>query len=399
MGTKLTPVDEFTTDYVVPNPAEPVRAGGGIQTAIDAPSVNNSINGIITYTALQNNVTIRLIGGTNKTLGISVAGLEITIQLGTDLNGAVTTTANALVSAITANSLANALVTPVAKGNGTGFPLPVDYLRISAGNVGSVRPPFQAEENRTFYLKNRLIETQAVLASHCYHWSVNMMSANGTDITMYAKKPHYRYDQSTPTPLPTYVPGLSQETLTSADLTPAGNFVANTWYYIYLNGLLYEISIIPPDTGMNYQQGSIHKTYVGSFRTNGSGAIIKFRKLGRKTIYGDYMIEYSNQVISDQPMNPNTFPLTYIPQGGFGAIEAELRLLLLNTGNNADNIYVSHHSGVTSTYVFSIASGGRIYVPYTLTSFTISPSMLLGMHCNTANNLILGSLVTLGYTE
>lgn len=83
--------------------------------------------------------------------------------------------------------------------------------------------------------------------------------------------------------------------LSNANLAPAGNFVANTWYYTYVwwfpgnilvsPQLRYEISATPPDTWHLYKTGDTAKKYLFAFRTDGMAKILPFIRNGQTTIY------------------------------------------------------------------------------------------------------------------
>jgi hypothetical protein len=73
---------------------------------------------------------IHVRGGISTPFSISVLGSDITVNLATDSFGNVTTTANALVAAVSADPFAGALVTVVAPGAGTGIVAPTGFLDI-----------------------------------------------------------------------------------------------------------------------------------------------------------------------------------------------------------------------------------------------------------------------------
>mgnify|MGYP003480685253 FL=1 len=87
MGTTLTPVSSFDA-VVCPNPGEPVRAGGGIGTKITIAGV--TIDGELHYTGLVSGARVKHLGGASKTLAVTVAGNDVTVQLGTDAGSNVT---------------------------------------------------------------------------------------------------------------------------------------------------------------------------------------------------------------------------------------------------------------------------------------------------------------------
>lgn len=94
---------------------------------------------------------------------------------------------------------------------------------------------------------------------------------------------------------PLQVTDSSTRSLTSANLSPPGNFVANTWYYIYAwwfpgnmmlkPSLSFEISTSPPDVWQLYKTGDTSRKYLFAFRTDGMGNIIPFIRNGYTTRY------------------------------------------------------------------------------------------------------------------
>lgn len=94
---------------------------------------------------------------------------------------------------------------------------------------------------------------------------------------------------------PLQVTDSSTRSLTNANLSPPGNFVANTWYYIYAwwfpgnilikPSLSFEISTSPPDSWKLYKTGDTSRKYLFAFRTDGMGNIIPFIRDGYTTRY------------------------------------------------------------------------------------------------------------------
>lgn len=150
MGTKLTPASAWS-DVISPNPGEPVRAGGGTGTPISIGGDAGSVNGDLTYTGLVAGVRVRHLGGTSKTLGVTVTGTDVDVQLETDGGGASTGTATATRTAVL--TAAAALVTVTAGGTGAGAPgIEAWWHSIANGILGSIRTGLQALANRIRYM-------------------------------------------------------------------------------------------------------------------------------------------------------------------------------------------------------------------------------------------------------
>ena len=82
--------------------------------------------GFVVYSK-QQNVSIQLVGGVSKTLGVTISyaanTVTVVVQLGTDGGGAVTSTAQAVVDAILAHATASRLIRIGATGTGLGLPV------------------------------------------------------------------------------------------------------------------------------------------------------------------------------------------------------------------------------------------------------------------------------------
>ena len=154
MGTTLTPVSSFDA-VVCPNPGEPIRAGGGIGTKITVAGVTT--DGELNYTGLVSGARVKHLGGASKTLAVTVAGNDVTVQLGTDAGSNVTSTATDVVNKILTVPAALALLSVTAGGTGLGTPTVVDWVKLGAGPVGSIRISLQALLNRTKYIYDKII--------------------------------------------------------------------------------------------------------------------------------------------------------------------------------------------------------------------------------------------------
>lgn len=154
MGTTLTPVSSFDA-VVCPNPGEPVRAGGGIGTTITIAGV--TVDGELHYTGLVSGARVKHLGGASKTLAVTVAGNDVTVQLGTDAGSNVTSTATDVVNKILTVPAALALLSVTAGGTGLGTPTVVDWVKLGSGPVGSIRISLQALLNRTKYIYDKII--------------------------------------------------------------------------------------------------------------------------------------------------------------------------------------------------------------------------------------------------
>lgn len=153
MGTILIPTDTFDA-VVSPNPFEPVRASGAVGVSYRIAGLDS--NGGVIYTPIAAGVRVKHLGGIGTALGVTVAGTDITVQLATTAAGAITSTANAVVTAVMA--AASTIVTATAEGTGLGLAgVFTNFMPLTDDPFGSVRPPFQALTNQCTYLRNGVI--------------------------------------------------------------------------------------------------------------------------------------------------------------------------------------------------------------------------------------------------
>ena len=392
MSTILPLSDVFSSTVKVPNPLEPVRAGAGAGATIDGDAVGNNINGVITYTGLQAGVNIRLLGGVSKTLAVTVVGLDVIVQLGTNNVGTVTSNATAVVGQIQGTPAAAALVTAVVSnlGNGTGFPSAMDSLPVGTASLGSVRPPFETLANNTFYSWNRALEQRNYNSRDPLHHKMVLVKQAGNTIDRGQVPSFYGY---TGTPeVVTFFNGISPFTLSVADLEGGGAFGINTWYYVYLDttfGVGVDvINTTVPMTEQNYQNANAKRRYVGAFRTDGSGNLKLFRKIGRRTVYLQPIVEHANISINTVG-SPNSFPLFWCVPGGIGTSSARLRLEISNSDTQAQSFYWEHDSTVGSFYTVPIPAQTTVVQEITVASTAIPQVLNFSAYASAANKITL----------
>lgn len=143
----------FPMGVVSPNPGEVVRAGGGVGTIFVI--YGNTVNGDVQIVAKVANVRIQFLGGISQTLAIAgVNGTDLSVQLGTNGAGTVISTAASVVALINGDMAAFGLVTASFGGDGSDIAsVLANYMAISAGPIGSVRPPLEVLTSRTALLK------------------------------------------------------------------------------------------------------------------------------------------------------------------------------------------------------------------------------------------------------
>jgi hypothetical protein len=89
---------------------------------IAAGTTATMANGGVRWTGLKPGVRVRqLVAGNSTPESVSVSGLDVTLNLATDSDGAQTSTANSLLATLAASASASALVSGVADGTGAGL--------------------------------------------------------------------------------------------------------------------------------------------------------------------------------------------------------------------------------------------------------------------------------------
>lgn len=203
---------------------------------------------------------------------------------------------------------------------------------------------------------------------------ISAISTNGTSIDVspvggvefnavfnLVSTPYYYYDSE----------GITG--LNNTYLDVPGNFVANTWYYVYVyyftGGLLspagfkWEISTTPPNIYNLYKSGDTTRKYLFPFRTGAGGAIAPFMRSGNTQSYlGRHgILTAGNSAI------PATIDATsWIPPNCLFGL---LRLFIDNSGNLAEGVVIIRPdkvSGVTGTELRCSATGTttiQLYVP------------------------------------
>ena len=91
---------------------------------------------------------------------------------------------------------------------------------------------------------------------------------------------------------------ISQTTIGTAQLETGNSYAASTWYYIYIfinqGQTAFQISVVPPTASNMYKQGGDTHKYIGCFRTNGAGAILKFYANRGRYLYMDVTPQLQN---------------------------------------------------------------------------------------------------------
>lgn len=247
MGTTLQESRTWT-QVTSPNPGEPVRAGGGIGTPITIPGTG--ANGGVTYTPLVASVRVRHLGGVSQTLAVSVAGNDITVQLGTDGAGNVTSTADDVAVEVGGDAGAAALVSVDVTGDGTGLAgISTVWTTLGGGVLGSIRTGLQNLADRTRYLVDNAASWSA--------YGARLESYDGATVVAVAD-------------------GLF--TAVTETFTPTVDPITRYYCYYKLGASPpLEVSTTGPDAYLRGKSGDVGARYLGTFLTNDNGDIVPFR--------------------------------------------------------------------------------------------------------------------------
>ncbi|HEL4112896.1 TPA: hypothetical protein UM343_003061 [Stenotrophomonas maltophilia] len=143
-----------------------------------------------------------------------------------------------------------------------------------------------------------------------------------------------------------WIPSLQQAIEVPAALTLSGlTLAASTWYhlYLYLNGSTPAIEAVTAAPATPYSGTARAKTsdntrrYIGSFRTNASGQILKFAHSGGQ-------VSYAGNVSQQLVFNGNPAVPTTVDLSGYCPITSQsAQLLVLN--QSPVNMYVGYANG------------------------------------------------------
>lgn len=285
MGTILTESSTFDAQITVPNPGEPVRAGGGVGNSVDIPGFNGDPNGRITYTSVVAFVRVEQLGGISMTLGVTISGNDVIVQLGTDAGGNITSTASAVVTQV--NAVASAFCSAITQGTGAGTPGISGFVELSYGSVGSVRPMEQSLTNRTRYLFDNLsTKTNVVLSGQPLHPYITIPQAGNNLFFVTGVPDYYNRTGIGPTYTPVFVANIPAFDLDTTFLDVGTAYAPSTWYYVYSNvdGTIHTSTVIPDRNTLAYR-GDTTATYkyMFSFFTSSAtpGIAMPFTKAGR----------------------------------------------------------------------------------------------------------------------
>ncbi len=150
-----------------------------------------------------------------------------------------------------------------------------------------------------------------------------------------------------------YIPSLGRALALAAAVTKTPTLAANTWYhnYVYDNAgsTDVEVSTTVPAAPYNgtarAKTGDSSRRYIGSFRTDGTGAIISFLHEGRKIIYRNSWAP-SNRFLSG---GTSTTPVVVSAAAFASPISRMLALMAQATSTNA-SYSLSTPDDVTGTY-------------------------------------------------
>lgn len=176
----------------------------------------------------------------------------------------------------------------------TSITIPVDGELAAASTVNN--PAKSSVDMDYFLLQSMGLLTQGA--------PVTLSSSNGTSITVSAIPLAIVNENGVYKAINT----ASAVSLTNANLEIAGAFTANTWYFIYIYSVggvaNFQLSKTPPSQYNLFKQGSDSHRYLGSFRVNASGFIVKFFASRGQYVYMDVATQLSNaNDITESPLS------------------------------------------------------------------------------------------------
>lgn len=267
MGTLLPrKVDSWPPAVEVPNPGEPVRAGGGLGAPVTLSGHNGSQNGAVAYTATAAGVRVRHLGGAGLGLAVSTSGPDVTVQLGTDALGNPTSTAAEVAAAVNAHPGAAPLLVAQALGSGAdpaGVHPAWTPLAQPGSPRGSVRVPLTALQARTDFLGFRAGGWEP--PAHFFSDAPDRLKLSG----LFSLNGDLEYS--------------------TLDF-PVTFRPQNSWRYLYAfwNGaVFFEDSPVGPDVFLKHQFGDRSRRYCGTFRVGTGGDIVPFSAQGRTFLYDE----------------------------------------------------------------------------------------------------------------
>lgn len=294
MGTVLYEQSQWDPQIVCPNPGEPVRAGGDALTPITIPGA--SIAGDVQYTALAPQIRVEHKGGISMALAVSVSVLDITVQLATDAMGLVTSTANDVANAVNASAAARILVVALALNGGTGLAGVSAFVRLSSGEIGSVRPPLQSLTDRSRFMADILARFPLYSVVNAYCTSFDAMARQ--QIVIMPLPPHVVYldaagaviNQTFGAAFETYLDIRNVEGLPAA-------YDPSTFYYVYSKSDgTFVISKVAPDFVLMFRTGDRTQKYLFEFLTDASSRIYQFSRSGKEMFFNRMPQAFSGNI-------------------------------------------------------------------------------------------------------
>lgn len=151
MGPAIVETDVYEGDNIQPGDGLYCGQNGKLTSgyddatqAVKATKTLGASNKQITVEALAggtagDSISVTLAGGTSKSLGVTVAGLDITVQLETDDADAVLSTCAEIVAAINGDDDAKLLVRAATSNGNAVFAAPITKTQLAGGANAALR--------------------------------------------------------------------------------------------------------------------------------------------------------------------------------------------------------------------------------------------------------------------
>ena len=349
----ITLSENSSFDPVIsPQPSEGVKA-----TGVDGSSyiINGATaTGDVRYVKMTDGVRIRHLGGTSTALAVSVAGLDVTVQLATNALSAVTSTANDVVNLINATPTVLLLINAfVGTAPGTGIAgIWTTFMDLSGDVRGSIRPGLQSLTNRDRFIADYLVRQP--IYNQFRALKQNSLNSVSTKTTLN----YLGYTDTLGKNIAFCTAPILSDIPPSTYLEGGGSFAALTTYYLYADSIgAYQYSTIAPDDALIFKTGDLRKKYLMVIHTGTDASVVEFFRDGSRmhlmrTIGSVAGVAVYASTIPSAPAEATVNLGAYLPKTA-KAVE-----LLLNFDNNT--------LATAYRYVFVRADGTGTGLKYTI---------------------------------
>ncbi|WP_414604662.1 hypothetical protein [Stenotrophomonas sp. AR029] len=165
-----------------------------------------------------------------------------------------------------------------------------------------------------------------------------------------------------------YIPSLGRALALAAAVTKTPTLAANTWYhnYVYDNAGTTDVEVsttvpaAPYNGTARTKTGDTSRRYIGSFRTDASGAILNFQQEGGRIIYQGFLNQAPFTVLSNgSSTTETTVSLTAVVPP-----TARVGMLRHTNGSTATSSRMNNSSAVFPNYVMNFGTGADAFIDF-----------------------------------